>query len=256
MQTFDFLKRGALLAGCCAALMSLSTQAQAPAGTWVPGITEPINDVALGCSFPGILAHRFFKEGDLIKKGEAIMDLDKRLEELEMERRKYVMDLHKTDLESTQVLFKKGALSVSREEMDKKLSEYNVASVEFELAKEQLKRRQVVAPFEGMVTEYLLNVGEACQANQPLVRLVDTRRCYFIVNVDAKAGYALKAGQSVKLEVEAGATPVAFTGTIFFVSPVVDPASGLMKVKVIFENPNGQIRPGAAGRMLLGEAKA
>jgi RND family efflux transporter MFP subunit len=237
-------------------VLSLAHTLHSQTGIWVNGITEPINDVTLGCSFPGIIGHRYFKEGDLVKKGEPIVDLDKRLEELEMERRKFLMDVHKTDLESTRALFDKKALSISREEMDRKLSEYNVAAVEYELAKEQLKRRQVPAPFEGIVTDYLLNVGEACQSNQPLVRLVDIRRCYFVVNVDAKAGYALKAGQTVKLEVEAGASPVAFQGTIFFVSPVVDPASGLMKVKVIFENPDGQIRPGASGKMLLGDVKA
>jgi len=105
------------------------------------------------------------------------------------------------------------------------------------------------------VTPVLLDVGEACQAQQALVRLVDTRKCYFICNVEAKAGYSLKVGQAIKLEIEAGDRMENFSGTVFFVSPVVDPASGLMRVKIVFENPEGKIRPGVAGRMLLQEKK-
>ena len=94
----------------------------------------------------------------------------------------------------------------------------------------------MVAPFDGTVTTVMLDVGEACQAQQPLVRLVDTRKCYFICNVEAKAGYTLKAGQTVKLDIEAG-TRCKISAELFLVSPVVDPASGLMRVKVVFENP-------------------
>ena len=36
-------------------------------------------------------------------------------------------------------------------------------------------------------------------------------------------------------------------GKIVFISPVVDPASGLQKVKVLFDNAEGKIRPGVSG---------
>jgi RND family efflux transporter MFP subunit len=226
----------------------------AEAGTWVTGITEALNDVTLSAPAAGIISKRPFKEGDSVKAGDVIVELDKKLEELEAERRKYVLDLKKTDMETSQKIFEK-TISLSREEMNKKVTEYSVAEAEHALAKEQLLRRSIYAPFDGTITQLTLQVGEACQAQQALVRMVDTRKCYFICNIEGKAGYGLKPGQTVKLEIEAGEKPVAFDGTVFFVSPVVDPASGLMRVKVVFENPQGKIRPGAAGKMLLQESK-
>jgi RND family efflux transporter MFP subunit len=223
-------------------------------GSWVNGITEAINDVTLSAPAAGIIGKRPFKEGDTVKAGALIIELDKKLEELEVGRRKYVVDLKKTDMETSKKIFEK-TISLSREEMEKKVMEYSVAEAEHALAMELLQRRLIIAPFEGTIAALTLQVGEACQAQQALVRLVDTRTCYFICNIEAKAGYALKPGQSVKLEVEAGEKPVPFDGTVFFVSPVVDPASGLMRVKVVFDNAAGKIRPGAAGRMLLQENK-
>ena len=235
---------GAMLLNCTAA-----------EGVWVNGITEAINDVVLSSSLPGIVGNRPVKEGDTVKAGQTIIELDKKLEELEEKRRKYVSDLRKVDLERTRSLFEKNSVSVSRDEMDKKIAEHAVAQLEYELAKEQLTRRQLIAPFDGMVTALTLDVGEACQAQQPLVRLVDTRKCYFVANVEARGGSSLKVGQSVPLEIEAGSGSVQVNGTVFFVSPVVDPASGLMRVKIIFDNPEGKVRPGVAGKMLLQESK-
>ncbi|MDB6041262.1 MAG: Membrane-fusion protein-like protein [Verrucomicrobiales bacterium] len=228
--------------------------AETPDGIWVSGITESINDVTLSSPAAGILSQRKFEEGQWVKAGDSIVELDKRLEELEMQRRKFMVDLKKSDMENSKKIFEK-TISLSREEMDKKISEYSVANAEYELSREVLARRFVVAPFEGTITALMLHPGEACQAQQPLVRLVDPRKCYFIFNIDAKTGYSLKPGQSLRIEIEAGNKAALFTGTLFFVSPVVDSASGLMRVKAVFENPDGKIRPGVAGRILLQESK-
>ncbi len=50
----------------------------------------------------------------------------------------------------------------------------------------------------------------------------------------------------MKIEVEGG---VIVTGKISFISPVVDPASGLAKIKALFENADGKIRPGLAAKL-------
>jgi RND family efflux transporter MFP subunit len=231
-------------------LLAFSPQAsRAQSSYWVSGITQPVKDVTLSAPLAGIIGERRFKEGDRVGEGDVMIELKKDLEELEVKRRKLVMDLRRTELESMQALYKKNSISVSREELDKKTSEFHVAEVEYNLAKEQLRRRQVTAPFAGRIAEYFLEVGESCQAQEPLVRVVDTRQCQFVSHVDAQQGHGLAEGQEVNLEVQAGNRPVTFTGTISFVSPVVDPASGLMKVKVEFENPENRIRPGVAGRM-------
>jgi len=212
------------------------------------GITEPILDVTLSAAVPGLVGAHKVKEGDFVTESQVVVELDKKLEELEVDRRKLVVDRLKADLDATRALFTR-TKSVSQEELERKETEYKVAVVEHELAKEQLRRRLVVSPLSGIVTRLPLEVGEACQAQQPLARIVDTRRCYFISNVEAKAGYRLKVHQAVKLEIEAGSSTVTVSGQIVFVSPVVDPASGLLRVKVLFDNAEDKIRPGVAGRM-------
>jgi len=212
----------------------------------VNGITEPFMDVTLGASVAGIIRAEFFKEGDTVKKGDVILELDKRMEELEVERRKAVMNQNKMEFESTRALTQT-TKSVSKEEFAKKEAEYNIAVTEHGVALEQLAHRQISAPFSGVITDVLLRPGAACAPYEPLVRVVDTSRCFFIGQVEGRNVSNLKLDQEVKVVVEGATTPVK--AKICYISPVVDPASGLAKIKAIFDNADGKIRPGLAAKM-------
>src|SRR5947207_8319700 len=197
-------------------------------------ITEPVLDVTLSAPVPGIITARKSREGDFVQEGAVILELDKKLEELEVERRKLVRDQKWSDFDGTQKLFKT-TKGISKEEVEKKEAEYRVAAVEHDMAAEQLRRRQVISPLSGTITEIMLHVGEACQPYQPLVRVVDARRCYFITNTEAKLVAGLKLDQTVKMEIDIEAGLVTVEGKIVFLSPLVDPSSGLRKVKVLFD---------------------
>jgi RND family efflux transporter MFP subunit len=216
----------------------------------VIGITEPVLDVTLSASVPGIVTARKFKEGDFVKEGETIIELDKRLEELELERRKLVLEARRVDYEATARLFHT-TKGTSKEELEKKEYDYKLAQVEHSMAAEQLRRRVVTAPLSGIVMPLPLEIGESCQPYQSLARVVDTRRCYFVANCEPRAAVGLKPGQEIKLEIDTGATVEPVSGTVTFLSPVADAASSLVEVKVLFDNPAGKIRPGLTGRLQL-----
>jgi RND family efflux transporter MFP subunit len=179
--------------------------------------------------------------------------LEKQLEELEVKRRKLVAVSVETELEATRTLFQT-TRSVPKEELNQKETEYQVALTEHEIALETVRKRLITAPFSGIITEFYLQIGEPCEAQQPVLRLVDTRQCYFVCNVEPETVAALNVGDIVPLSIQTGSEPVRVTGTVVFISPVVDPGSGLLRVRLLFDNPDGRVRPGVAGTLLLQEA--
>jgi hypothetical protein len=60
---------------------------------------------------------------------------------------------------------------------------------------------------------------------------------------------------NVLLHIQVGKKILKKNGKVIFISPVVDPASGLLKVKVEFENKNLLVRPGVSGKMILNPEK-
>ena len=207
----------------------------------VQGITEPFLDVTLSSPVAGMIHAEPFKEGDAVKKGDVLLEMDKQLEELEVTRRKEVMVRAKTSMESTGVLFQTSK-AVSKDELLKQTVEYNVAAADYQIASEQLARRRIVAPFPGSITQVFQHIGAGFEPRQPLVRVVDTTRFYFVGSLDGRIVSKLTLRQPVTVEV--AGVPAPLSGTICFISPVVDAASGLAVVKAIFDNGEGRVRPG------------
>ena len=247
----------------------------ARAQTTSPGVTEPYLDVLLSATVAGTVEKVLVKEGDFVKEGQTLVEFKKHQEELEVARRKLIMDSKaeldaakakvdtlKTDLDSTRKLFE-STKSVSKDDLMKKELEYKQAIsdvdrlktseerevIEYDAAKQFLADRSIVSPLAGYIADLVRDVGEDCKAQDPLIRIVDTRQFYFVSNVEAKAGYNLKVGQELRVDVEAGKATIQLKGKVSFVSPVVDPASGLLKIKILCLNSDNKVRPGVSGVM-------
>jgi multidrug resistance efflux pump len=154
--------RGSVLAAIGSAALALLPAMGAEVRSCV-GITEAVFDVTLSLPVPGIITTLKVREGDLVQTNDVLLALDSRLEEIEVDRRKCIMENRKTDWESTRTVFDKSS-SVSRDELLKREAEYKVAAAEYEEAEEQLRRRRLLAPGRGGITEIKLRVGEGCAA--------------------------------------------------------------------------------------------
>ena len=214
----------------------------------VRALTEPIADVVLSARVPGQVSKIHHGEGDFVKSGTVLLEFEQKTELLEVQRKQVQFDTLQGELERSEMLFKTSS-SMPREELERKRGEVAVAQVELEQAKEMVAHRQVLAPFDGVITLLPVKVGEYCDLARPILRLVDSRDFYAVSNADpAHAGH-VRVGQVLAIEMTAPGGSVVLEGKVVFVSPVVDPASGLMRLKVKFANPEGRVRPGAAGML-------
>ncbi|MFZ4801609.1 MAG: efflux RND transporter periplasmic adaptor subunit [Chlorobium sp.] len=257
-------------------------QPKAPAAgesSLVTGVVEPYVDITLGMVVQGRIDKILFSEGRRVPKGAVILMLEKGQEELEVARRKIiwqnVAELNLANitvrtltesLNSNRSLYSTSR-GVSKEELDKLSLQWENAvaerdkllnqeereKVEYAMAENALESRILRAPAAGVVEKIYFKAGEICQPNQPVVRLIDSGRCLLTANLDDTRSYHLREGMVVSLLVNVGGTEVKKQGVITKVPLVVDPASGVMAVKVVFENRDGRIKPGVTGKMYLPE---
>jgi RND family efflux transporter MFP subunit len=245
--------------------------------TVVNGITEPHEDVTLSLTVTGTIVETRFKEGDAVKKGQVILTLDHRLEQLDVERRKLLWQSTaeldaavarvatlKQQFESTKELFESTG-SVSREELDALELDYTLAmaeetrlrmeekrqKIEYEMARESLDKRILKSPITGILIKYFVKLGESCEPEQPLVQVVDVSKARLVCTVEEPLGRTVKKGQLVDMSIRTGSTSIPKKGKVVFVSPVVDPASGLLELKAEFENADLMVRPGVSGVIRL-----
>lgn len=243
----------------------------------VSGVVEPLIDVTLGLTVEGSIQRISCKEGETVRKGATLLTLENRLEELEVARRKIIRD-SRAELESARAQARtlekiltanrklyEETRSVSLEEIQRLTLQWKRAAaeekllgireereeVEYRMAVQALNRRVLRAPVSGVVEEVFREEGEICESADPLVRIVDAGTCHLAANLEEAFGSLLEPGQEVDLEIHAGGGIVKKDGVITQVSQVVDPASGLMRVKVRFDNRDGRVRPGVSGDLVL-----
>jgi membrane fusion protein (multidrug efflux system) len=231
-------------------LLAALLPAASLAAAGLPGVTEPVEDVLLSTAVAGTIAVVNVKEGATVRKGAVLLELDKARETLDVTRRRIARDLLAAELERTRQLFRTSS-SVPKEELDKKEAEAAAAVVEHDIALENLRLKLVISPIDGVVVDVPFTVGEACQALQAVARVVNIARIRFVSHVLPAEAAGVAVGQTVQLELPGtDNTPVRLAGTVTYVAPVVDAASGLIRVAAEFPNADGRIRPGVAGRLL------
>jgi RND family efflux transporter MFP subunit len=240
------------------------------------GVTQALRDVKLSMTVAGRIDGVFVREGSRVRQGQLLMHLDRTLEELEVQRRRLLVEdnarlqelqqKEKTLIEQVNAL--KPLLAnggVSRKQVEDEVMALGSVSaerkaieatkdrerVELALAQEAFERRHLRSPIDGVITKVALRVGESVGPHEPVIAVVDISRVRFMGTVPARAGVSLKLGSTVKIELGQDTQSKTRSAKVVFVSPITDPSSGLIEVIAEFDNTDGSIRPGISGRLLF-----
>lgn len=267
----------AVPAGASAARPAAASGAVTPAA----GITQAIHDLKLSVTAAGRIEALFVKEGDRVRKGDLLLHMDRTLEALEVRRREVMLEdnarleeLRAKELTLTeQVRAARSLLAtggVSRKQVeDEELALGTIIAerksiefakrrerVELDLAREAYERRHLRSPIDGVVTRVVSRIGESVAPHEPVMVVVDVRTARFSGTVPIADAARVRAGSSVMLQLGSDAEPLTRLAQLVFVSPVADPASGLVDVIAEFDNADGSIRPGTAGRIIATAASS
>ena len=281
MRGMVFMKLGVLRIGVTVlalfSLMGVCAQTMTPMNlSSAPGVTQALRDVKLSMTVAGRIDGMMVREGSRVRQGQLLMHLDRTLEELEVQRRRLLVEdrarldelkqKEKTlieQVESLRPLLSTGGVSRKQfEDEDMALGAVTAERkaleaakdrerVELSLAQEAYERRHLRSPIDGIITKVAYRQGESVGPHEPVISVVDTSRVRFMGTVPARTGLKLQVGASVKIELGQDTQVRVRTAKVVFVSPVTDPSSGLIEVIAEFENADGSVRPGISGRMLL-----
>ncbi len=130
------------------------------------------------------------------------------------------------------------------------------AEAAHQAALSMLERSALKAPFAGIVAYVEANEGEMVSPGTPLVGVVVSDPIHLNLGVSEKVVAHLKPRDS--LAVVAPAVGGEFYGMVDRVAPAADPESGLFPVRVVIDNPHGDLKAGmtAEARVVTGKALA
>ena len=105
-----------------------------------------------------------------------------------------------------------------------------------------LSRFELRAPYDGLVVERKLSVGEAVREDTHIMTISDMSSVWVEVSIPAKDLPLLRVG--AKVLVRASAFDAKATGTVAFVGALVGEQTRMARARILLANPQGTWRPG------------
>lgn len=189
---------------------------------------------------PGVVQSILVEEGDRVTKGQALLQIEADEYRFRLQQAEATTKNLRARFERLQDMSERGLASA--EEFDTAEAEFANAEAAEGLARIELGYTTVRAPMDGYIVNRLVDPGQPISQNLAVFHIADFEPLLARVHVPSKEFRRLTTEQPVTIHLDSDGT--VLRGSIQLVSPVIDPASGTIKVTVeIPEYPAG-VRPG------------
>lgn len=226
--------------------VAMATQQSITANYSGTATLEAVGEATVVAKTSGIVLQLPVEEGMHVEKGQILAVLDD-----DAARNK--LSQASATLRKAQAAFDKAdkgfALKITpKADFDSMKYDLETQRAIVEGARLELSWTRVVAPISGVIAKRSIKIGNLVQTNQALFEIVDLDPLQAVLNVPERDLDTLKAGQPVRMRVDALGGRV-FEGSIARIAPVVDSASGTFRATCEFRDSTQSLKPGMFGRI-------
>lgn len=239
------------------------------------GNTAAFNQVDLQARVQGFLTAINYKDGQTVKSGDLLFTIQKDTYQAQLDQANGALDAAKASQENKQLEYNRQATLVQQQvtsvakaddakaQLDMAIAQTEQAKADVEVAQINLGYTDVKAPFDGIVTNHLVDVGALVGYTGPtkLATIVQMDPLYTYFSVNERQVLRIKEALSDRgrnlrevhdIPVEIGlATEAGYPhkGTIDYIAPELDQNTGTLTVRGIFDNKDSSLLPGLFARV-------
>lgn len=204
--------------------------------------------VTLRPEIAGRITEILFTEGQPVKKGDALFQIDDRLYQAELKQAAANLQLANLNYARFAKLSKTGAATKQR--FDEARANLGVAQANHDMAKTQVEYTRITAPFDGVIGLRSVSPGDYVNVGQALANFVSYDPMKVDFSIPETQANVLRVGQPINLTVEAlpGET---FTGNVYALDPQLDVSGRAVSLRATIPNPDYRLKPGYFARVLL-----
>lgn len=224
--------------------VSATAAAVAPVSSYISATANLVaeQEVKIVAETEGRIARLMVDEGVNVRAGQPLATLVSDDAEIALAKATVRATNAEVAYERAREMMTKDLLS--KGDYDKAVLEKEVAKQEVAEARWLLGKTTIRAPFDGRLTDRVVNQGQHLNPGDTLFTVTDFDPLIARLYLPEKDVLALAPGKEVRIRLKAS-NEVVVKGRIRQIADVVDPATGTVKVTVEAVNPPAAVRSGA-----------
>jgi len=235
------------------------------------GNTVAVNSINLVARVKGFVSAINYKDGAAVKRGDTLFVIEQAPYQAQLQQAQAALTIAQAKLVQSQLEFDRqqtllrqnvsaqATFDQARAKRDSDQGDVTNAQAGVTIAAINLGYTHVAAPFDGVATQHLVSVGAlvGSSGDTKLATLVQLNPIYVTFNVSEQDVLRIRASRTSsdritqatfdKIPIEIGLMSeqgYPHKGVIQYIAPELDPATGTILVRGVFENPDRTLLPG------------
>lgn len=205
----------------------------------IPGSIIAAEEVQIFSEISGRIQKINFKEGQRVKKGALLVQVDTDVLRAQKQQLRVQLDLAKKDEARKKALL--AAKGISTEEYEKSASAMASIEAEMNLVDVQISKGSIRAPFSGRVGLRRISEGAYISPTTLITNLVQDEQVKVEFSISERYAASVKNGQTIKFKLEK--SDKEYTGKVFASEPFVDAGTRMLTIRAQLRN-DGNLIPG------------
>jgi len=205
------------------------------------GSLQAVQGVTVEAELAGKVAQIAFEPGTKVRAGDLLLKQDTSLEEAQLRAAEAAATLAKNNLERTKELFTKN--TISKSEWDNAETQFKQAVAQGDAIRATIAKKNIRAPFAGLLGIRLVNLGEFLHEGDAIVSLQSLDPIFVNFLLPQQELAKMRVGLTVRVTTDALPGEV-IEGTITAINPQVDAATRNIRIQATVANSREKLRPG------------
>jgi RND family efflux transporter MFP subunit len=205
------------------------------------GYMKAMQSIDLSFQVDGNLAKIYFSNGERVKAGDLIAELDTRADQAQLTADQADLQLARSTYE--RILAIKDSGAISPQMLDSQKAQLLKAEAMVDQQEDVISAKKFVSPFDGVLGDFQYNVGAFLPKGTMVVQLVQEAPLMVQYSVPVFYRSELEIGQTVSVQTSAYPTQ-SFKGILSYISPQVNSDSGTITLQAKVGNPDFLLLPG------------
>lgn len=212
------------------------------------GTFTPYNDVVLKAETSGRIEVIHFKDGEQALPNQKLFTLRNKEQEAKLKKASATLHMSKNILIRKEKLIEKKF--VTPQDLEQAQTQVDSDKADVDLAKEELSKTTILAPFEGALSDRKVSKGAYVEEGDELVRIQDITPIRLTFQIPQKDIMAVHVGDKVTASTDVYPDK-SFQGVIEAIEPSVNEETRSVTVYAAFPNEQELLIPGLYGRAEL-----